>query len=57
MDQQKFDNWMDQVDASVYSTAGCSVHDLPDCAFYNMWEDGAPPEEAAQTALEEAGFY
>jgi len=51
-----FDAWMQQADESVYSTAGCSIHDLPDCDYYNMWRDGLPPAEAADTALTEAGF-
>jgi len=51
-----FDAWMQQADQHVYGTAGCSIHDLPDCDYYNMWRDGAPPSEAADTALTEAGF-
>jgi len=51
-----FDAWMQQADQFVYGTAGCSIHDLPDCDYYNMWRDGLPPAEAADTALTEAGF-
>jgi len=52
-----FRGWIHAVDTAVQETAGCSVHDLPDCTFYDWYEDGMPPSEAAQLALEEAGYF
>lgn len=54
--ESSFAAWMRQADRFVHDTVGCSIHDLPDCDFYNMWRDGLPPSEAADTALAEAGF-
>ena len=51
-----FNDWMQQVDNEVEAEAGCSVHDLPDCAFYDMFADEITPQEAATEALREAGW-
>ena len=51
-----FSQWMEAVDQSVWMIAGCSVHDLPDCNFRSMFDDGATPAEMANEALKEAGF-
>lgn len=51
-----FNEWMEQVDLVVREIAWCSVYDLPDCAFRDMYDDEAEPAEAANVALEAAGF-
>jgi len=51
-----FREWMIQVDGHCWATAGVSIHDLPDKQFRDMYEDGVPPSECAEEALEEEGF-
>ena len=48
--------WMEQVDLSVQRMISLSVHDLPDQAFADMFEDGYYPEDAAREILENEGF-
>jgi hypothetical protein len=54
--EHEFSEWMERVDQVIWGIVGCSVHDLPDCDFFYMFEDGAPLKEAAETELSEAGF-
>lgn len=51
-----FSSWMNAVDEAVWMIAGCSVHDLPDYSFRALFDDGAAATEAANEALENAGF-
>jgi|PlaIllAssembly_1097288.scaffolds.fasta_scaffold00151_2 hypothetical protein len=51
-----FEEWMKKVDAAVEAKAFVSIHDLPDMAFYALWEDGLSPTAVARLALEEAGW-
>ena len=53
---KEFQLWMEAVDDAVLQIPGVSVHDLPDRPFRDMFEDGASPREAAQDALEYAGW-
>ncbi len=55
-EDKAFDDWMETVDLATREIAWCSVHDLPDCAFRDMYDDGVEPAEAALEALEAAGF-
>ncbi len=55
-DKAKFAAWLNQVDKAVQQIAGCSVHDLPDIDFWNLFADDASPVEVAVEALSEAGF-
>lgn len=48
--------WMEQLDLKVIALSGLSVHDLPDQAFADMFEDGYYPEDAAREILEGEGF-
>ena len=52
-----FEAWMDKVDTLVTDKCGLSVHDLPDCAFWDNWDGGATPSEMSEIVLEEADFY
>ena len=52
-----FEDWKNEVDTFLVNRCGLSSMDLPDCDYWNMWNDGLPSCDAAQTALEEAGFY
>ena len=56
MEDYEFQQWMRAVDRSVQRTAGVSVHDLEDCLFRDWHEDGMDPGEAADLALENAGW-
>jgi len=51
-----YDEWLEAVDAYVLASAGCSIHDLPDCSLRLWHDDGMPPKQAAREALREAGF-
>ena len=55
-DGHTFEEWMRLVDNEVVSISGLSVHDLADQPFWDMWNDGCPPSEAAHETLEEEGF-
>jgi hypothetical protein len=50
-----FDAWMAQVDNVCQSRYGCSVFDLCDVAFRDMYEDGESPFGAARAAYKAAG--
>ena len=43
----KFDDWMASVDAIFDKEFGVTSEDLPDCLYYDLWEDGASPLEVA----------
>ncbi len=51
-----FARWMREVDAHVCAIAGVSVHDLPDCPFWDWHEDGVSARSAARRALKYAGW-
>lgn len=47
---------MNQIDKIIGSVAfGMQHNDLPDIAYYDLYENGVPPQEAAEEALIEAG--
>lgn len=48
-----FETWMAKVDRILSTNLGIGYLDLPDVDYMSMYEDGAPPKEAAITALEE----
>lgn len=48
--------WMDRVDRIVWSRAGVSIYDLPDCPFRDWHDDERTAREAAEEALENAGW-
>lgn len=52
---QTFEQWMQRVNQILGSTIGLDADDLPDWHYYDAWEDGVPPKEAAREALEYAG--
>ena len=51
-----FKQWMQKVDDIISARFGISYRDLPDIAYYDMWEDGRTPAAAARRALKEAGW-
>ena len=55
-DEAEFSQWMQEVDNCVWMISGCSIHDLPDCDFRSMFNDGASPAEMANEAFQETGI-
>ena len=49
-----FTEWMHMVDVTVERLAGCSVHDLPDLCFADLFEDGVSSTLAAHRAIRNA---
>jgi hypothetical protein len=46
-----FANWMTLVDRNVEHVAGCSVYDLADCCFMDLYDDGFTAGQAARHAI------
>lgn len=52
-----FKVWMGKVDKVLISiTDAFDSGGLPDIGYWDLWNDGASPEEAAAEALENAGY-
>ena len=48
----EFDDWMSAVDNYLSeSLCGLTSDDLPDACYYDMWEDGMTPKEAANSVI------
>tara|TARA_B100000941_G_C28479832_1_gene541460 strand:+ start:1053 stop:1244 length:192 start_codon:yes stop_codon:yes gene_type:complete len=52
-----FDIWMKEVDRELVTSCGLDSNDLPDVYYMGMFEDKVSPMEAAQDALENAGYF
>lgn len=50
-DKGGFERWMRAVDDLVLSKVGVGTDDLPDVAYYDMFEDGDTPSAAARRAI------
>ena len=46
-----FESWMNDVDQLVLKATKMSIHDLPDMAFRDAFDDGATPEEFVEENL------
>jgi hypothetical protein len=46
-----FEEWLEMVDAEVWSRAGCSYSDLSDWNYADAFEDGMRPKTAARKAI------
>ena len=53
---QGFDIWMKKVDSALARKCGLTSEDLADCCYYDWYEDGVTPAEAADMVLEENDF-
>lgn len=51
-----FEVWLKEVDHEVWAEAGVSRCDIADKPWYDWFESGMDPDEAARQALEEEGF-
>jgi hypothetical protein len=49
MNDRIFNQWLQQVDAHVVTMLGCSIWDMPDMGYRDLYDDGM---SAHQTALE-----
>lgn len=56
MSQKQFARWKAEVNVCVMAQGGVFTDDLPDMPYYDWFEDGCSPQEAAEMALEESGF-
>jgi hypothetical protein len=57
MSDSKFDKWLGKVDSHISALCGLSHFDLADRPYYDMFEGGCTPQEAAEEALEYEGFF
>jgi len=48
-----FDEWKKEVDVVCISAFGVSSDDLPDCLWYDYWQDSMSPSEAVECAVED----
>ena len=55
-EKQTFESWMRAVDAAVQALSYLSVYDLADQTFYDWYESGYTPKEAARETLENEGY-
>lgn len=55
--KQTFEEWMKAVDQAVQSSIGVSVHDLPDYAFRDAYDDGVAPNRVAKRVIKAAKDY
>lgn len=46
-----YEAWHHDVDTIVQCTVGCSVNDLPDCAYRDWYDEGMSPRDAAMRAI------
>jgi hypothetical protein len=48
-----FGDWMIAIDGHLEKAVGFTSSDLADCCYYDWWEDGITPRQAAKLALQE----
>ena len=51
MKNKSFEDWMTKTNEWLAKICGCISDDLPDAAYYDMFENGLTPREAATQAL------
>lgn len=52
-----FRAWLREVDEYVNLLVGCSLHDLEDYMWRDLYDDEFEPQEAAETAIEDMGLF
>ena len=57
MENNEFSKWMKRVDQFLWDSFGFVSSDLPDCDYWDWYEEGNKPEFAALMAIEEAGGF
>lgn len=51
-----FERWMDAVDRVLEGMLGINTRDLADIEYWDLWNSGASPQEAADEALANEGY-
>ena len=57
MTKQSFDEWMAEVDSAIENEVYMISDDLPDVDYWDMWDNGLTPFEAADFAIQAAKDY
>jgi len=52
-----FGRWMGEVDSAIMSECDLISDDLPDVPYWDMWDSGTYPIEAARFAIKYARDY
>ncbi len=52
-----FKTWLMEVDRHVNDLVGCSLHDLEDYAWRDLYDEDYEPREAAECAIEDMDFF
>lgn len=55
-ERKEFEAWMKRVDGFLEKEFLLDSKDLPDRPYWDEWQDGMTPVEAAKEALEYAGW-
>lgn len=51
MPKRTFEKWFEEANVACLEKCGMSLEDLPDCPFYDWYEDGKSPKVAANKAI------
>lgn len=54
--ERTFEKWLSEVNAVIEKLCGLGYEDIADKPWWDWWEDGVSPREAAEEALAEEGF-
>ena len=54
--EEPFKEWLKQVDAQMMDIAGCTSRDISDWWYYDAYDEGMHPRDAAKEALLKDGF-
>lgn len=57
MKRDDFETWMKKVNAFIERKTGFGIDDLPDWDYWNAWNDGMPPSQAAYQVIQAARDY
>lgn len=57
MKRDTFEVWQAKVNAFLIRKCGFGIDDLPDWDYYNAWNDGMPPSQAAYQVIQNARDY
>ena len=57
MADEKFQAWLDSVDAIIKGRVGLSREDLPDIDYHSLFMAGRKPDAAAKQAIRNAKEY
>lgn len=52
-----YDQWIAKVDTFFYKEIGLSHDDIEDWRWYDAYDDGYEPEEAAKECLYDQGYF